>query len=78
MQAMRSDEERAVTDTNGRKSGADETDEGGIEDLNDENYDAIALLDQLESLEEEMEELGVTTLDEVRQRIHDLHAKLGE
>lgn len=47
-------------------------------DRTDEEYDTLALLDQLESMEEEMEELGVTTLDEVRKRIHDLHAKLGE
>lgn len=69
-----------MTDANGRKPGAEgeNEDEGGIEDLNNEEYDTMALLDQLESLEEEMEELGVTTLDEVRQRIHDLHERLGE
>lgn len=69
-----------MTDANGRKPGADDEneDEGSIADLNNEEYDTMALLDQLESLEEEMEELGVTTLDEVRQRIHDLHERLGE
>jgi hypothetical protein len=75
---MRMEIGAAMTDANGRGSGNDDADEGSIEDLDDEDYDTLALLDQLESLEEEMEELGVTTLDEVRQRIHDLHAKLGE
>lgn len=67
-----------MTDGNGRKPGQDDEDEGGVEDLDNEEYDTMALLDQLESLEEEMEELGVTTLDEVRQRIRDLHERLGE
>ena len=67
-----------MTDANGRKPGQDGEDEGGVEDLDNEEYDTMALLDQLESLEEEMEELGVTTLDEVRQRIRDLHERLGE
>ena len=68
-----------MTDGNGRKPEAGGEDTGSeIESLDNEEYDMMALLDELESLEEEMEELGVTTLDEVRQRIHDLHAKLGE
>jgi hypothetical protein len=68
-----------MTDGNGRKpeaGGEDAEDE--IEGLDNEEYDMMALLDELESLEEEMEELGVTTLDEVRQRIRDLHERLGE
>ncbi len=68
-----------MTDTNGRKpepNGEDE--EERFEDLDSEEYDTMALLDQLETLEEEMEELGVTTLDEVRQRIRELHERLGE
>jgi hypothetical protein len=68
-----------VTDSNGRGLGADgDESEDEIADLDSEVYDSMALLDQLESLEEEMEELGVTTLDEVRQRIRDLHEQLGE
>ncbi|HEU0025475.1 MAG TPA: hypothetical protein VFQ25_00025 [Ktedonobacterales bacterium] len=68
-----------MTDGNGRKPGAGgEDQESEIEDLDNEEYDMMALLDELESLEEEMEELGVTTLDEVRQRIRDLHDRLGE
>jgi hypothetical protein len=36
------------------------------------------LLERLESLEDEMDELGVNTRDELRERIRDLHAELGE
>jgi hypothetical protein len=69
-------EEYSMSDTNGHKSAPDENED--FAELDSEEYDAMALLDQLESLEEEMEELGVTTLDEVRQRIRDLHEQLGE
>lgn len=41
-------------------------------------YDDMLLLDRLETLEEEMEELGVATLDDLRRRIRDLHAQLGD
>lgn len=51
----------------------EETDLGG-----DDEYDEMLLLDRLESLEEEMQELGVTTLDELRARIRELHADLGD
>lgn len=47
-------------------------------DSEDEEYDAMMLLDRLESLEEEMEDLEVTNLDQLRERIRDLHAELGE
>ncbi|MEO7000502.1 MAG: hypothetical protein ABI068_01695 [Ktedonobacterales bacterium] len=47
------------------------------EDFDPAEYDLTLHLEQLESLEEEMEELGVTTLAEVRQRIKDLHDQLG-
>lgn len=39
-------------------------------------YDALMLLDRLESLEDEMRELGVTSLDELQARIRDLHAQM--
>jgi hypothetical protein len=39
-------------------------------------YDAMLVLERLESLEEDMQELGVTTLDEVRRRIATLHEEL--
>lgn len=40
-----------------------------------EEYDELMLLDRLESLEDEMLDLGVTTLDELRGRIRELHEK---
>jgi hypothetical protein len=39
-------------------------------------YDTMLQLERLESLEEEMTELGVTTLDEVRRRIDELNVQL--
>ena len=41
-------------------------------------YNTLIQLERLESLEEEMEELEVTTLDGLRARIRDLHAEMGE
>ncbi|MCL4465394.1 MAG: hypothetical protein M1401_05830 [Chloroflexi bacterium] len=43
-----------------------------------EEYKLMLVLEQLESLREDMEELGVTTLAEVEQRIADLHRQLDE
>lgn len=39
-------------------------------------YDEMELLERLESLREDMEDLGVTTLAEVIQRIDGLHRQL--
>jgi hypothetical protein len=39
-------------------------------------YEEMDLLERLETLREDMEDLGVTTLAEVIQRIEDLHQKL--
>ena len=39
-------------------------------------YDAMMLLERLETLEEEMQELGVSTLDDVRRRITELNEQL--
>jgi hypothetical protein len=39
-------------------------------------YDSLLQLERLESLEEDMVELGVTTLDELRQRIAALHREV--
>jgi hypothetical protein len=41
-------------------------------------YDQMLLLERLESLEEEMEELGVASLDDLRRRIAELHRRLDE
>ncbi len=42
----------------------------------DDHYEKMLLLDQLESLLEEMEELGVSTRAEIEARIEALHQKL--
>ena len=39
-------------------------------------YEEMELLERLETLREDMEELGVTTLAEVNQRIEELHRRL--
>jgi hypothetical protein len=51
---------------------------GVDDDAFDENleYDDLELLERLESLRENMEDLGVTTITEVIQRITELHQQL--
>ncbi len=44
--------------------------------LDGEEYDEMELLERLETLREDMEDLGVTTLAEVIQRIKEMHQKL--
>ena len=39
-------------------------------------YEEMILLERLETLREDMEDLGVTTLSEVVQRIEELHRRL--
>ncbi len=41
-------------------------------------YDLMMELDRLESLREEMEELGVSTLAEIEAKIRELNAKLDD
>ena len=48
------------------------------DDFDPREYDEMMHLERLESLEEDMVDLGVTTLDEVRQRIRNLHHQLGD
>ena len=50
---------------------ADEFDSTG-----EEEYEALELLEGLETAREVMEELGITTLAEVIQHINDLHKQL--
>lgn len=45
-------------------------------DFDDEEYSEMELLEMLESLREDMEDLGVTTLQEVIERIQELHQRL--
>ena len=49
-----------------------------MEEPDEEEYDLMMELDQLETLKEEMEELGVSTLAEVEARMADLNRKLDE
>ncbi len=46
--------------------------------FDEEEYDDLELLERLESLREDMEDLGVKTLAEVVQRINELHAALDQ
>lgn len=54
----------------GKLSQVTEDDELGAE------YDDLELLERLESLREDMEDLGIRTLDELIKRIDDLHRQL--
>ena len=48
------------------------------DEFDTEEYDDLELLERLESLREDMEDLGVTTLAEVVLRINELHATLDQ
>ena len=50
--------------------------EPGEEAWDDEEYSEMELLERLESLREDMEDLGVTSLQEVVARIEELHRHL--
>lgn len=60
--------------------GSNEREERDEEDRGHDlaEYDTMLVLERLESLEEEMVELGVSTLEEVRQRIAALHQRLDD
>lgn len=68
-----------MVENNGSRQNAPER-EDNIEDddFDPKEYDEMMRLERLESLEEDMVDLGVTTLSEVRQRIHELHQQLGD
>lgn len=68
-----------MADNNGlRQSAPDRDDDIEDEDFDPKEYDEMMRLERLESLEEDMVDLGVTTLAEVRQRIRELHQQLGD
>ena len=46
------------------------------EEMDAADYDDMELLERLESLREDMEDLGVTTLAEVIKRIEEMHQRL--
>ncbi len=67
---------------NGRAPGSDRRDDE-VEDMpqgefEPAEYESMLVLERLESLQEDMEELGVRTLDDVRRRIEELHRQLDE
>jgi len=43
-----------------------------------QEYDTMLRLERLETLEEEMRELGVSSVEEVRRKIAELHRELDE
>ena len=64
-------------------SGTRDADENEQDELEGDAFDAgeystLVELERLESLEEEMQELGVASLDDIRRRIEDLNAQLDE
>jgi hypothetical protein len=67
-----------VAHDSGRSDDADLDELDEDEDFDPREYNTMMELERLESVEEEMRELGVTTLDEVRRRIADLHRELDE
>jgi hypothetical protein len=66
-----------MPDDKGRRAD-DNSDLTGDEDFDPAEYDTMLRLERLESLEEEMIELGVQTLDDVRRRIAELHKELDQ
>ena len=65
------DAKRAATP----KEANDEFEDG---EFDPDEYDEMLQLERLESIEEEMMELGVTTLEDVRERIAELHRTMDE
>ncbi|MBX5457227.1 MAG: hypothetical protein IRZ31_10020 [Thermogemmatispora sp.] len=52
------------------------TDDLEQEEFDPEEYDDLEMLEILETIRDDMEELGLRTLDEVIERIEELHRKL--
>ena len=48
------------------------------DDFDPGEYNTLVELERLESLEEEMQELGVTSLEDIRRRIEEMNAQLDE
>jgi hypothetical protein len=49
---------------------------GDKDEMDGEEYDDMELLERLETVREDMEDLGVTSLAEVIQRIEEMHKQL--
>jgi hypothetical protein len=68
-----------VAEKNGNRDEQDRDEETRDEaNFDPREYDTLMELERLESLEEEMQEVGVITLEELRERIAELHRKLDE
>jgi hypothetical protein len=65
-----------MTQRNDTQYASDDEDEQEDEDFDPREYDTMVELERLESIEEDMTDLGVSTLDEVRLRIAELHKQL--
>lgn len=74
----------SMTKDSGHNDHGDHDDHGELDDLaEDEDFDpgeynTLLELERLESLEEEMKELGVASLDDIRRRVEELNAQLDE
>jgi hypothetical protein len=69
----------SATDGTGQHTPDDEREDlDDEEDFDPAEYNSLIELDRLESLEEEMTELGVSSLDDIRHRIAELNAQLDE
>ena len=69
----------SATDGTGQHTPDDEQEDlDDEEDFDPAEYNSLIELDRLESLEEEMTELGVASLDDIRRRIEELNTQLDE
>ncbi len=69
----------SATDGTGQHTPDDEREDlDDEEDFDPAEYNSLIELDRLESLEEEMTELGVASLDDIRRRIAELNTQLDE
>jgi hypothetical protein len=50
--------------------------EEAFDEISEEEFDDLELLERLESLREDMEELGISTLAELILRIEEMHKRL--
>ena len=67
----------STTDGTGQHTPDDEREDlDDEEDFDPAEYNSLIELDRLESLEEEMNELGVSSLDDIRRRIAELSSQL--
>jgi hypothetical protein len=68
-----------MSDDGGRAAHRDDDElEEDDEDFDPKVYETMLELERLESIEEEMADLGVHTLEDVRRRIRELHERLDQ